>query len=165
MVRVGRISAVIALIVSIGLLPLLDKYESLFNGINDVIAHIAPPITTVFLLGLFWGKASARAAQLTLWIGSLLGVVVFAINKLMPGTLIGEIPFMMMAFYLFAVCLLLQVGLSFVYPVQHTKESMNLYWKSPLEPLQGKAWAGFGNYKLLSSILIGIMVLLYWLFN
>lgn len=57
LVSVGRWSAGIALTVSIGLLPLLNSYESLFNGINDVIAHIAPPITCVFLLGVFWKKA------------------------------------------------------------------------------------------------------------
>jgi SSS family solute:Na+ symporter len=68
LVKAGRISAVLALIFSLGLLPLIDQYESLFNGINDVIAHIAPPITTVFLLGIFWKKASAKSAQYTLWL-------------------------------------------------------------------------------------------------
>src|SRR5690606_29218817 len=41
----GRWSAGGALVVSIGLLPLLNQYESLFIGLNDIIAHIAPPIT------------------------------------------------------------------------------------------------------------------------
>jgi SSS family solute:Na+ symporter len=91
-VKTGRISAGIALIVSLALLPLLNRYESLFNGINDVIAHIAPPITTVFLLGVFWKKASARSAQYTLWLGSLIGAAVFVINKIFPDTLLGKIP-------------------------------------------------------------------------
>ena len=165
LVRVGRISATIALIVSIALLPLLNRYESLFNGINDIIAHIAPPITTVFLLGIFWKKASAKAAQLTLWIGSLLGVVVFIANKLATNTMISGIPFMMMAFYLFVACLVMQVIFSYVYPVVHTDESKVLYWKSPWEPLKGKAWSGVGNYKLLSVLLLAIMVMLYWIFK
>jgi SSS family solute:Na+ symporter len=165
LVRVGRISATIALIVSIALLPLLNRYESLFNGINDIIAHIAPPITTVFLLGIFWKKASAKAAQITLWIGSLLGVVVFVANKLATNTMLSGIPFMMMAFYLFVACLVMQVIFSYLYPVVHTDESKVLYWKSPWEPLKGKAWPGIGNYKLLSVLLLGIMVVLYWIFK
>jgi SSS family solute:Na+ symporter len=165
LVRIGRISAGVALVASIGLLPLLNRYESLFSGINDIIAHIAPPITTVFLLGIFWKKASAKSAQYTLWLGSLLGAVVFVVNKTYPTSIIGDIPFMMMAFYLFCSCAALQVILSYVFPVQHTESSAVLFWKSPLEPLSAKGWSGIGNYKLLSVLLLLVMTVLYWMFK
>ncbi len=165
LVKTGRISAVLALIFSLGLLPLIDQYESLFNGINDVIAHIAPPITTVFLLGIFWKKASAKSAEYTLWLGSILGAGVFIINKIFPDSAIGQIPFMMMAFYLFVVCVIMQVSLSYYFPVHHTAESNTLYWKSPLEPLQDKGWKGIGNYKVLSALLLGVMAILYIIFH
>ena len=165
LVRIGRISAGVALGASIGLLPLLNRYESLFSGINDIIAHIAPPITTVFLLGIFWKKASAKSAQYTLWLGSLLGAVVFVINKTYPTSIIGDIPFMMMAFYLFCSCVALQVILSYVFPVEHTATSGVLYWKSPLEPLSAKGWSGIGNYKFLSVLLLLVMTVLYWMFK
>lgn len=165
LVRIGRISAGVALIASIGLLPLLNRYESLFSGINDIIAHIAPPITTVFLLGIFWKKASAKSAQYTLWLGSLLGAVVFVINKTYPTSIIGDIPFMMMAFYLFCSCVVFQVILSYAFPVQHTESSAVLFWKSPLEPLSAKGWSGIGNYKFLSLLLLLVMTVLYWMFK
>src|SRR5690606_30068390 len=40
LVRIGRWSGGLVLLLSLGLLPLLNQYESLFEGINDVIAHI-----------------------------------------------------------------------------------------------------------------------------
>ncbi len=165
LVLAGKISAGIALIFSLALLPLLNRYESIFSGINDIIAHISPPITCVFLLGIFWKGASAMSAKLTLWIGSILGVVVFAIGKLYPDTIIGHIPFMMMAFYLFCVCVMIQVFFSYRYPVQHTTESSQLYWKSPWEPLHGAAWKGIGNYKILSALLLLVIGVLYYLFR
>ncbi|WP_312335932.1 sodium:solute symporter [Sphingobacterium sp.] len=165
LIRIGKIAAVIAMGFSLALLPLLDRYESIFNGINDVIAHIAPPITCVFLLGVFWKRASAISAKLTLWIGSVLGIAVFVLNKLMPDSWIGQTPFMMMAFYLFLVCMIIQVLLSYVYPVQHTVQSRDLYWKSPIDPLRGKAWPGIGNYRILSALLLAIVVILYVIFN
>ncbi|MGE8299815.1 MAG: sodium:solute symporter [Sphingobacterium paramultivorum] len=165
LIRIGKIAAVIAMGFSLALLPLLDRYESIFYGINDVIAHIAPPITCVFLLGVFWKGASATAAKLTLWIGSVLGVAVFLLNKLLPDSWVGQTPFMMMAFYLFLICMLLQVLLSYKYPVQHTAQSRDLYWKNPMDPLRGKAWPGIGNYRILSALLLAIVVILYVIFN
>ena len=165
LVKVGRWSAGIALLLSIGLLPLLNQYQSLFEGINDVIAHIAPPITCVFLVGIFWKKASAKSAQYTLWLGSLLGGLVFAVNKLYPGNFMGHVPFMMMAFYLFCICMAMQITFSFIYPVQHTVHSEKLYWTSLWEPLKAKGWNGIGNYKFQSVALLVIMAVLYYIFK
>ncbi|HTN07418.1 sodium:solute symporter [Agriterribacter sp.] len=165
LVQAGRWSAGIALVFSICLLPLLNQYQSLFEGINDVIAHIAPPITCVFLLGIFWKKASAISAQYTLWLGSALGAAVYILNKLLPESVLGSVPFMMMAFYLFAVCVLMQVTLSYIFPVKHTEQSSKLYWKSFWEPLQSKGWSGIGNYKILSIILLLILTTLYSIFR
>lgn len=166
LVSVGRWTAGLALGTSMLLLPLLNQYASLFEGINDIIAHIAPPITSVFLLGIFWKKASAKSAQYTLWIGSVLGLVVYVINKVSnKDSFFANIPFMMMAFYLFCICLILQTSLSYIFPVQHTRESSTLYWKSISEPLQIKGWNGAGNYKFLSLLLITVMGILYWVFK
>lgn len=165
LVNVGRWSAIIALAISLLLLPLINQYESLFTGINDIIAHIAPPITCIFLLGIFWKRASAKAAQYTLWIGSALGVLAFAVNKIQPDTFLGKIPFMMMTFYLFVICMILQIVLSCIFPVQHTEESKKLFWNSIWEPLQIKGWNGIGNYKVLTGILLFTMMVLYWCFR
>ena len=164
LVKTGRMAAVAALLLSIGLLPLLNRYDSLFIGINDVISHIAPPITCVFLLGVFWKKASSKAAQYTLWLGSALGVLVYVSGKTDPHLLLSNSP-LMVAFYLFCVCVLLQVVLSWVFPMQHTAESNRLYWESPLAPLHVKGWPGLANYKVLSAVLLSVMVVLYWFFR
>lgn len=165
LIRIGKLTAVIAMIVSLGLLPLLNRYESIFNGINDVIAHIAPPITCVFLLGVFWKKASPMSAKLTLWIGSVLGIIAFTISKYDLESFIGQIPFMVMAFYLFVVCLVLQIGLSFLFPTKTNIQHHDLYWKKPLDALRGPAWKGIGNYKFLSILLFTVICLLYAVFH
>lgn len=165
LIKVGKIVAGITLVLSLAMLPLLNSYESIFNGVNDVIAHIAPPITCVFLLGVFWKKASAKSAKLTLWIGSALGAIVFTINKIDTSTVLGQVPFMMMAFYLFCACVIMQVSFSYLYPVQHTSTSSTLYWKSIREPLQARGWKGPGNYKFLSLLLVLIMCMLFWMFR
>ncbi len=165
LIRIGKISAGIALIFSLCLLPLLNRYESIFKGLNDIIAHIAPPITCVFVVGVFWKKASATSAKLTLWIGSFRGGLVFTLTKLYPETLLGRIPFMMMGFYLFCICVLMQVTFSYLYPAAAVQTGDRLYWRSLKEPLESKGWSGIGNYKVLSFILLLIMIILFYVFR
>jgi SSS family solute:Na+ symporter len=105
------------------------------------------------------------SAKYTLWIGSALGVIVFIINKLYPDTIIGHIPFMMMAFYLFCICAAMQIVFSYAWGVKHTAESSTLYWKTPWEPLQSPGWKGLLNYKFLSVLLLLAMGVLFWLFR
>jgi SSS family solute:Na+ symporter len=83
----------------------------------------------------------------------------------MPGNPLGGVPFMMMAFYLFIACVLMQVTFSYIYPATHTTQSRELFWKSVWEPLQGKGWNGLGNYKTLSVLLLLVMGVLYWFFR
>src|SRR5690606_3777736 len=148
LVKVGKIAAAISMVFSIALLPLLNNYESIFNGLNDIIAHIAPPITCVFLVGIFWKKASAISAKITLWAGSAIGAIVFTIYKLSPRSTIGQVPFIMMAFYLFCICLFLKISTAIISPAQHTAESKELYLRSPLDPLRYKESNRLGNYKI-----------------
>jgi SSS family solute:Na+ symporter len=71
----------------------------------------------------------------------------------------------MMAFYLFGVCVLLQVVFSFLYPGEQPAGPTPLYWSSPLEPLRRPGWKGLGNYKFLSVVLLVLMVLLFFIFR
>ena len=86
LVLIGRTATFLSFVVGIALVPLLDRYESIFAAINDVIAHIAPPITCVFTLGVFWKSASALSAQWTMWLGSALARSCLHSRRCTPGS-------------------------------------------------------------------------------
>ena len=126
----------------------------------------------MFVLGVFWPRASAVSAKLTLWFGSALGAGVFLISKLGEGTAAADWlstlsggSFMMMAFFLLCACVAMQVSFSLIWPSGERERASKLYWASPLEPLREKGWPGIGNYKLLSVLLIGGMAVLYYFFR
>ena len=54
-----------------------SRYESIFEAINKIAAHLAPPITTVFLWGIFWQRGTKQAALITLITGFSLGALAF----------------------------------------------------------------------------------------
>ncbi len=172
LVFVGRIRAGVALLVAIGLVPLLNDYQSIFEGLNEIIAHLAPPVTCVFVLGVFWPRASATSAKLTLWFGSALGAVVFLLTRLGDMTpvapwltYISGGSFMMMAFYLLAACVIMQVAFTLRWPAGKSERSSKLYWETPFKPLEEKGWPGLGNYKLLTMLLMLAMAALYYAFR
>lgn len=174
LVLIGRLASLGAFILGIALVPLLDNYKSIFAGINDIIAHIAPPVSCVFALGVFWPRASAFSAKWTMWVGSLTGALVFAAKTLhvwKPQTfgwippLIYATPFMLMAFYLLCFCIVLQVSLSLLRPKHADEDPQKLYWPHPLDALKSPGWPGIGNYKVLAAMVFIAMCVLYYIFR
>ena len=174
LVTIGRAAAFLSFVLGVALVPLLDLYESIFAAINDVIAHIAPPITCVFTLGVFWGKASGRSAKYTMWIGSVLGALPFALKTLhvwKPATFAAipsffyETPFMMMAFYLFCACVAMQVSLTYLLPKRPHEDPQRLYWEHPLDALRSAGWPGLADYRILAALVFLVMVGLYVAFR
>jgi len=164
LVVIGRWVTFVAMVAAIIWSPFISHFKSIFQGVTAVICYIAPPITAVFLWGVFWRRASGRAAQLTLYIGTGLGFVVFLLDWFKEQT--GwNVPSMMATFYLFAFCSVILAVISWRKPHEHTEESGRLVWAHPLESLSFRGWPGIGNYKVLAGVLFVVMVGLYIVFR
>ena len=103
-----------------------------------------------------------------------MGALVYALKTLghaypeafswVPGFFV-DTPFMMMAFYLLAACIAMQVLFTFRYPKGADEDPEKLYWSRPLDALKDPGWPGIGNYKLLGGALIAVMIALYIVFR
>jgi SSS family solute:Na+ symporter len=61
-VRVGRITALVALIIAAIMAPLLGGIDQAFQFIQEWTGIVSPGILAVFILGLFWKKTTNRGA-------------------------------------------------------------------------------------------------------
>ena len=77
---IGKITTVVATVLAIVMSPLFGHYDTIFEGINKLISYVAPPITAVFLFGVFWKRASGRAAFITLLAGAAMGAAIFPLD-------------------------------------------------------------------------------------
>lgn len=185
LVLIGRIVTGVAMGLAILWSPFVGKFETIFQGANDLICYMAPPVTAVFLLGVFWLKASARAAIITMLSGACVGTVVFIIDFFKVGqwslpVLASEggsliltwtergpwnVHSMITGFFMFLLAIVTLVVFSYVFPDRETPERAALVWKSPLDPLRGKSWRFLGNYRVVAGLLFVTMIGLYWQFS
>jgi len=162
LVRIGKITTVVGTLMAIIFSPIFGHYSTLFEGINKLITYVAPPITAVFVFGVFWKGASSRGAFLTLIGGMLLGAVTFWLD----WTNIYRGDFMMIAFLLFLACSAILVIFSLLMPEPVKEEALPLIWEDWREPLRGNALGhGLGNYRLASIVVVAIFAALYIIFR
>ncbi len=82
LVRTGRITAGIALIIASVMAPLLGGIDQAFQFIQEYTGIVSPGILAVFLLGLFWKKATNQAA---IW-GALISIpIAVLLKEFAPG--------------------------------------------------------------------------------
>lgn len=90
LVNIGRISAVVALVIGVIIAPMMENIEQGIQFIQEYTGLVSPPILAVFLLGLFWKKTSTNGAIA----GAILGSVFSLGIKLLAKSEIINLPFM-----------------------------------------------------------------------
>jgi SSS family solute:Na+ symporter len=90
-VRVGRITALVSLIIAMIIAPQLGSLGEVFQFIQEYTGIVSPGILAVFLMGLFYKKATNNAA---IW-GVISSVPVAMYFKVVPSTwFLAQTPFM-----------------------------------------------------------------------
>ena len=169
-VIIGRISAVVIMIIAMLWSTQGGKFTSIFEAINKIAAAMAPPITTVFLLGVFSKRGTKQASIVTLCIGFLLGVVSFCLDfvpisgKMYITEGLG-IPFMMQAWWLFCICCGIYYIVSYLTPKPDPAVIAECTWKTPLAVITEGKLKGFKDVRILAGILLLVMVILYAIFG
>lgn len=165
-ILIGRWTAIVVMIIAISWSPLIAGFNSIFEAINVLLTVISPPITTVFVWGLFWKRGNHQAAIATFIGGFILGLITFLIDFPIIGDvkLISEklgISFMMQAWWLFILSSLIYIITSLLTPPPDYKKIESCTLSSPLSFLRKDKDEKLNTPLILSVILIFLMILLY----
>ena len=155
--RVGRIVTVAGALVAIVLTVAIDAIKglNLFNVFQSVLSFIAPPMAAVFVLGIFWKKATARAANFALTFGTAFCLIVGVLYLWPPQWLHFPWPhFMLLSFYLFVILLASMVLISLT-DRDRTQYEIPQPVREPVSRLAVGLWVA----------LAVVMVALYLVFN
>ena len=138
LVNIGRIATTFVVILGIAWIPIMQGISAtLYEYLQSVQSYIAPPITAVFLLGIFFKRINSKGALATLLGGLIVAVIrlVLELNKgsLEPGTIfytIGTTNFLTFAAWFFLFCIVVCVVVSLLTKPPTEEQTMGLTYSS-----------------------------------
>jgi SSS family solute:Na+ symporter len=149
LISVGRWATVIVVILGILWIPIMQNISGvLYEYLQSVQSYIAPPITAVFMLGIFWKRINASGALGTLILGLVVAIVRIGLELAASADMLGHdgflysiatVNFLTFAAWFFLVCVLFCVGVSLVTPAP------------PIEKIQGLTYGSLTQEQIQSN--------------
>jgi SSS family solute:Na+ symporter len=146
LVRVGRIVAVVSVIIAIVITkPFLNNFGQGFQYIQNFTGFVTPGICVIFLLGLYWARTTATAAMVSMIATVVLSWVFY---KFLP-----DYPFMNRVGWCFVAGMVIAVAISLA------SSSKEAAMRVDIKNVDFRTGAGFN---IASAIIVAILAYLYY---
>jgi SSS family solute:Na+ symporter len=155
LVRVGRIAVIVSMVIAAFVTPALKSLDQAYQFIQEYVGFISPGVLAIFLLGLFWKKATAPAAMA----GALLTIPISTVLKFLPDWTNGafpDYPFLDRMTITFVTIVVIMIAMSLLNPKKEHDEHVIQVDTSMFKVSQG--------FVIGSVIICGILAALYTVF-
>ena len=174
LVRTGQIATVVVVIIGIIWIPIMANISGvLYEYLQSVQSYIAPPITAVFLLGIFHKRINAQGAFVTMIVGFVVGAVRIVLelvkDSLDPDSFwffMGDMNFLNFAswFFLFCIILIIVVSYATKAPAEGSLTNLTFGTISVEEKQKNKSSYNWKDI-VISLIIIAIVIYVMIWFN
>lgn len=171
LVKTGQVATVFVVIIGIIWIPIMANISGvLYEYLQSVQSYIAPPITAVFLLGIFYKRINATGAFATLIMGIIVAFFRIALELLKENFdsdsvlyYLGDMNFLTFGAWFFLFCLIFMVVVSLLTEVPDKNQIANLTFGtiSEEEKIKNKSsynWVDVSVSIGIVLIVIGVMV-------
>ena len=177
LVFVGRIATTVVVGLGILWIPVMRRVSGggLYQYLQSVQSYLAPPITAVFLLGLFWPRINSCGAVWGLGVGFILGLAKLTVQALFgsgklesPAFLaaIGDFNFLYFTGVLFAVSIAVVVVGSLLTAPPAAAQLDGLTYASVTGEAKREIRASMGPVEyLLTAVVLGLVLGMYLYFS
>jgi SSS family solute:Na+ symporter len=174
LVTVGRIATLVVVVLGLIWIPVMPLISEggLYQYLQNVQSYLAPPITAVFLLGLFNSRINNRGAVWGLALGFLLGMGKLVIQGLFgagkiesPAMLaaIGDLNFLYFSGILFLICVVIIIVASLSSPPPEQERIKGLTFSSIDRRAVRESWDA--KDVVATVIVLGLVATLYIYFS
>ena len=179
LLTVGRIATTVVVGVGMIWIPVMARISDggLYQYLQSVQGYLAPPITAVFLLGLFWKRMNSAGATSALVVGFLLGMIKLSLQSFFgsaegkrsdPAILaaIGDFNFLYATGVLMLISVIVMIVVSLMTPAPSEEQTRGLTYGSihHLAEDEIKGSWDFGN-KLMAGLILLLVGGMYLYFS
>jgi solute:Na+ symporter, SSS family len=171
LVNIGRIATIIVVGLGIAWIPIMQNISGvLYQYLQSVQAYIAPPITAVFLLGIFHRRINSYGALATLISGLVAAFIriglELASHKLDPDGILYSLAtanFLTFAAWFFLFSVIVCVVVSFATPAPSPQQIQGLTYNSLTEEQKSANRNSYNVWDIVLSLLViaivvGVMI-------
>jgi solute:Na+ symporter, SSS family len=174
LVNVGRIATALVVFLGIAWIPIMANISGvLYEYLQSVQAYIAPPITAVFLLGIFYKRINSKGAMATLMLGLMIAFIRLilelsreAFEKESFLYFFGDVNFLTFAAWFFLFSVVVCIVVSLLTPPPSESQIKGLTYGSLTEAQKNENRNSYNAWDIAFSVLvIGIVVFVMISFN
>ena len=161
LVFAGNVAGLVIIMLAALWAPQIHNFGSVVKYFQQLLSYMAPPIVAVFLAGLFWSRASATGAFVSLLSGLAMAVFLLLFIDQTP---LADWHFLYVAPIIFIASWLLLVGVSLMTEPPASAIVDRFVWRPAIfneetEALVGVSW--FQNYRVLSALVLTTSLVFY----
>jgi SSS family solute:Na+ symporter len=160
LVRAGQIATCVLVVLAAAWAPMIESFQSLWTYLQQILGFISPPIVAAFVVGLFYRRANAQGGFWSLVLSYLLviGWIIYCFSKYGGiSTDATGVHFLYVVPVLFAIAIVLNVGISLATTPPDAQKVSEMIWTSQIYKEETKELAHlpwYKNYRTLSVLLL-----------
>ncbi|MEC7752807.1 MAG: sodium:solute symporter [Bacteroidota bacterium] len=169
LVRAGQIATCVLVVLAAAWAPMIESFQSLWTYLQQILGFISPPIVAAFVVGLFYRRANAQGGFWSLVLSYLLviGWIIYCFSKYGGiSTDATGVHFLYVVPVLFAIAIVLNVGISLATTPPDAQKVSEMIWTSQIYKEETKELAHlpwYKNYRTLSVLLlIATAIIVIW---
>ena len=173
LVRVGRLATIVVVVLGVLWIPVMKSLGNvLYVYLQDVQSLLAPGIAAVFLLGVFWKRASAQGGMWGLIVGFVLGMTRLGLKIFEKSidhdgllyTLFVSPNWLHYCVYIFLISIGVIVVVSLLTKPVPEEQLVGLTFRSSTPEQRAITRASYNNWDIANSVIILAVIVLFYVY-
>jgi len=174
LVWIGRVATTVMVLIALFWIPVIQGAKGLYDYLQGVQGYLAPPIFTVFFLGVFNKRLNTQGCLAALGVGFLLGVFRLAVDTpvalKMAGYeqgyaagsffwIVNNVYFQYYSAFIFLVCVVVMVAVSYATAPPDERRLAGLTYATVTDEHRQESRGSWGRMEVLASAVVVLLIL------